>query len=327
MKRFGTAVVIGKFYPPHRGHKHLIDTAAGDAEHVTVFVCDEDGQTISGETRAAWIREIHPGVQVRVVRSTLADDDSDGWAKSTIEWLGRAPDAVFTSEEYGDRYAGFMNSTHVMVDPQRRTVPVSGTQIRGNPLEHLDHLEPCVRSHFIKRIVIIGAESSGTTTLAQALADHYRTVWVPEFGRMYWEARQHSPGSESWRSDEFVFIARQQAALEDALAPLANRVLICDTDPFATTVWHERYLGYPSPEVQAVAAARRCDLYVLTDVDIPFVQDGTREGERIRSWMHRRFLDELGAGAVPFVIVSGSRTRRIEAAITRIDPFVTGDAT
>ena len=191
MKRFKTAVVIGKFYPPHRGHTHLIDTALAQSERVTVIVCDEDGQTISGETRAAWLREIHPDATVLVVRSPLADDDSAGWARSTIEWLGHVPEAAFTSEAYGDAYARHMGSTHVSVDADRRTVPISASAIRGNPLQYLDYLEPCVRAHFVKRVVVIGAESTGTTTLAMALAEHYQTAWVPEFGRLYTEARRH----------------------------------------------------------------------------------------------------------------------------------------
>jgi HTH-type transcriptional regulator, transcriptional repressor of NAD biosynthesis genes len=320
MKRFSTAVVIGKFYPPHRGHKHLIDTASAQSEHVTVFVCDEDGQTISGAQRAIWLREIHPNADVRVVRSPLAPDDSPGWAQATIDWLGYAPAAVFTSEEYGDRYAALMGSTHVSVDADRRTVPISGSIIRADPLRHLDALEPCVRAHFVKRVVVIGAESTGTTTLAMALADHYKTTWVPEFGRLYTEARR--PRGELWRSDEFTFIAIEQARMEDALARLANTVLICDTDPFATAIWHERYLGRPSSGVLAIAANRRYDLYILTDTDIPFVQDGIRDGEGIRQWMHDRFHDELSRTATPMLVVSGPHEHRMAAAVARVDQMV-----
>jgi HTH-type transcriptional repressor of NAD biosynthesis genes len=320
MKRFATGMAIGKFYPPHRGHKHLIDTARAQSEHVTVFVCEEDGQTIPGERRADWLREIHPDVDVRVIRSALADDDSLGWAKATIEWLGYTPSAVFTSEAYGDAYAAHMGSTHVCVDAQRLTVPVSGTTIRGNPLGHLADLEPCVRAHFVKRVVIIGAESTGTTTLSMALAEHYRTTWVPEVGRLYTDARR--PRQELWRSDEFTFIAVEQARMEEAMARLANRLLICDTDPFATTIWHERYLGRPSREVQAVADGREYDLYILTNTDIPFVQDGIRDGEHIRQWMHDRFHHELSRMATPLLVVSGSHEQRVAAAIHRIDALL-----
>jgi NadR type nicotinamide-nucleotide adenylyltransferase len=172
----------------------------------------------------------------------------------------------------------------------------------------------------VKRVVIIGSESSGTTTLARALAEHYRTAWVPEFGRTYTEGRQYS--RQPWRSDEFTFIAVEQARMEDALALLANRVLICDTDPFATAIWHERYLGTSSDGVRAIAAARRYDLYVITDVNIPFVEDDIRDGESFRQWMQGRFIEELSKGPAPMIVVSGPHEERFAAAVSRIDKLL-----
>ena len=170
------------------------------------------------------------------------------------------------------------------------------------------------------RVVIIGAESTGKTTLATALAEHYQTAWVPEFGRLYTEARRYR--GELWRSDEFTYIATEQARMEDALAQIANRVLICDTDPFATAIWHERYLGGPSIDVQAVAVGRRYDLYLLTDVDTPFVPDDIRDGESIRQWMHNRFLDELSRMGTPMLLVSGPHGERLRTAVARINALL-----
>jgi nicotinamide riboside kinase len=110
--------------------------------------------------------------------------------------------------------------------------------------------------------------------------------------------------------------------MEDALERIANRVLICDTDAFATAIWHERYLGEPSPEVLAVAAGRRYDLYILTDVDTPFVPDDIRDGESLREWMHKRFVEELTRMGVPTLFVSGPHEQRMAAAITRIDTLL-----
>jgi HTH-type transcriptional repressor of NAD biosynthesis genes len=112
-----TGVVIGKFLPPHRGHKHLIDTAAAAVDHLDVIVCARDGQPINGPTRAAWLREIHPGVSVVLVRDDIPDDQgmttSKAWAERTIAALGGAPDVVFTSEEYGPRYARLLGARGV----------------------------------------------------------------------------------------------------------------------------------------------------------------------------------------------------------------------
>jgi len=170
------------------------------------------------------------------------------------------------------------------------------------------------------RVVIVGAESTGKTTLAIALAEHYQTTWVPEFGRFYTEARR--PRGELWQSDEFTFIADAHVRMEDAMVRIANRVLICDTDAFATAIWHERYLGTASADVLAIAAGRTYDLYVLTDVDTPFVPDDIRDGESIRLWMHNRFQEELSRMGTPVLLVSGPHERRLALAIERIDALL-----
>ena len=178
-RSFTTGVVIGKFYPPHHGHTYLIDVARTHVDHLSVIVCDRAGQTIPGQLRAAWLRELHPDVEVMRIDDVYPSDDSRLWAELTMRWLGCAPDAVFTSEDYGDAYARFMGSVHVLVDRARATVPCSGTDVRADPLACWEYLAPCVRAHFCKRVCVVGAESSGTTTLAAALAAHYNTVWVP----------------------------------------------------------------------------------------------------------------------------------------------------
>lgn len=316
-------LVIGKFYPPHRGHKHLIDTARPHVDRLTAIVCAKPEQVPSGELRAGWLREIHPDVDVRLVDDCLDPDDSQAWAEYTVRSLGYIPDVVFTSEEYGEPYARFLGCRHVLVDLARQSMPVSGTQVRADPLGCWEYLEPPVRAYYAKRVCLVGAESTGKTTLARALAAHYGTVWVPEYGREHSERKLAEDGAYHWNSTEFVLIAENQCRLEEAAARNANKVLICDTDAFATTLWHRRYLGFPSPEVAAVAAAHRPpDLYLLTDVDTPFVQDGTRDGEAIREWMHDAFIEELSAQGRPFRLLSGSYGERFRAAVAWVDALL-----
>src|SRR5512139_1258198 len=144
MKRFKTGVVVGKFYPPHRGHKHLIDAACAEAERVHVLVTDTPNLEIPAETRAGWVRQIHPRAEVRVIPDICHDDDSVAWARHTVEFLGFVPDAAFTSEDYGRPWAEAMGCEHIMVDRERRTYPISGTKVRANPLANWKFLEPQV---------------------------------------------------------------------------------------------------------------------------------------------------------------------------------------
>jgi len=222
--RARTGVVIGKFYPPHRGHKYLIDTGRSQVDRLTVILCWKPGENPPGRLRADWLREIHPDVKVIALEDTLPDDDSKAWAENTLKVLGYVPDVVFTSEDYGYPYAAYMGCEHVQVDKARRVMPVSGTAVRAAPLANWDFLEPCVRAFYAKRVCLVGAESTGKTTLAAALAAHYQTNWVAEYGREYCEEKFRESSDIPWESAEFETIARAQIRLEDAAARQANRV-------------------------------------------------------------------------------------------------------
>lgn len=323
MKAYARGIVIGKFCPPHIGHNYLIDTESSRCEQLSVLVCWKHEQAVPIDVRMSCIRERHPEVNVIAVEDKLSDDDTLGWAANTVMILGYAPDVVFSSEDYGERYARAMGAEHVMVDRNRIKFPCSGTMLRSNPLESLEWLAPCVRAYYIKRICIVGAESTGKTTLAELLARHYKTSWVPEYGREYCELKwQDGLITDDWESTEFLAIAEEQAKREDELAKKANRVLICDTDPFATSIWHERYMGFRHPELISLADRRKYDLYLLAGDEIPFVQDGLRDGEHIRHWMHGRFTDELNASGRHWVLLRGSTEERLASAVGLIDEIL-----
>jgi NadR type nicotinamide-nucleotide adenylyltransferase len=317
---FKRGIVIGKFYPPHKGHKYLIDTALSQCEQVTVIVCWRKTEYISGVDRAQWIQEIHPNVHVKLLDDNrLSDDDSEGWAKNTLEVLRYTPDAVFTSEAYGDPYASFMGCVHVLVDKDRTYIPISATMVRSDPVKYSEFLEPVVRAYFAKRICIVGAESTGKTTLSKDLAKHYNTVWVPEYGRFMSEGKLFGDVHAQWRSEEFTRIARAQEVFEESLAQSSNGIVICDTNAFATGIWHERYMGSRSAQVEAIAARQKYDLYILTGDEIDFEQDGTRDGEHIRHDMHKRFIERLNEEKKNYIIVTGSKEERLKNAIMAID--------
>ncbi len=313
---FGLGVVIGKFLPPHRGHHFLIDTALSRCAALVVIICEKPGDPVPGNVRQLWLQEMHPSADVRLIDDRYDENDSRIWAENTIRWLGRAPDAVFTSEHYGDAYAAHMDCHHVMVDHMRLAVPCSGTIVRRNPFAQWEYLSPPVRGWFAKRIVVLGAESTGTTTLAQALAEHFKTTWVAEYGRQYSFEKQ-TRGDSDWETEEFLEIAKEQSRREDLAAREANRFLICDTNAFATTLWHRRYMGFDSPELDDFAKLCRADLYLLTGDEIPFVQDGMRDGESIRHEMHRWFEVALANQSVDWLLLRGSPVARMAAAISK----------
>lgn len=345
MKRFAHGLVLGKFYPPHAGHHHLVRTAQDRCERVTVLVCAASVESVPLADRVAWMREVHPDVTVvGAVDDTRMDlHDPAVWDAHMAVFTAAVPervDAVFTSESYGDELARRFGAEPVAVDPDRTVFPVSGTAVRADPAGYWDFLEPPVRAALARRVVVLGAESTGTTTLARALAAQYRrrggvwalTGYVAEYGREFSEQklaalRARRPRAQwedvAFTTDDFPLIAEAQNAREEAAARTGSPVLVCDTDSFATTVWHERYVGGRNPLVERTADRAAHHLWLLTDHEgVAFEDDGLRDGEELRPWMTDRFRSELTRTGRNFIEVTGSRQERLAQAVEAVDALL-----
>lgn len=345
MNLYRHGLVLGKFYPPHAGHHHLVRTAADRCERLTVLVCAASVESIPLADRVSWMREVHPDVRVVGAVDDIPVDlhDPGVWEAHMAVFRTAVPepvDAVFTSEPYGRELGRRFGAESVCVDPDRTVFPVSGTAVRKDPVGCWDFLEPPVRAALARRVVVLGAESTGTTTMAWALAEHYRhrggvwtqTRYVPEYGREFSEhklaeLRAGRPGAGwdevEFTSEEFPLIARRQTELEDEAARAGSPVLFCDTDAFATTIWHERYLGGPNEEVARIAARGRQHLWLLTDHrGVGFEDDGLRDGEHLRPWMTARFAAELARTGRRTVALTGPHEQRLATAVAAVDALL-----
>jgi NadR type nicotinamide-nucleotide adenylyltransferase len=172
----------------------------------------------------------------------------------------------------------------------------------------------------VKRVCLLGAESTGKTTLARALAERFRTVWNPEYGRPYTLIGR--PDGAPWTSWEFTHIARIHCWYEDFLADSADRVLFSDTDAFTTALFHEVYLGAPATGFEELVA-RRYDLIVVCGLDVPWRHDGIREFETQRRWMHERYLERARTSGSPWLLVEGAPHDRLRAAGDAVNALLT----
>ena len=173
----------------------------------------------------------------------------------------------------------------------------------------------------MKRVVLIGSESTGKTTLAERLARHYGVAWVPEFVRDYAAAK----GTPLDASDVDA-IARGQVAREDEYRSRAaagnERLLIGDTDLLSTAVYAAHYYGRAPDWVTAAARQRRPDLYLLLDIDLPWSPDPQRDRGHLRPEMHALFRAAVEASGTPFVVISGDTQSRFTAAEGAIDDLL-----
>lgn len=172
------------------------------------------------------------------------------------------------------------------------------------------------------RVALVGAECTGKTTLAEDLAVALKTYVVPEYWRFYWDAKKHAGDLPIWTTAEFVHVAEEQSRFEDLYASRASKVLLCDTDVLQTGVWHRRYLEFYAPELDRLAAGRRYDLTLLCDADVPFVQDGTRDGESIRGEMTEWLRQRLDASRRPYHLLQGERDERFTRALALVQELL-----
>ena len=174
----------------------------------------------------------------------------------------------------------------------------------------------------IPRVVLYGPESSGKTTLAKALAQHYQTEWVEEFARDYlqnkWDEQQAVCSLE-----DLPIIVAGQLERENQKAAQANKVLFCDTNVRVTRVWSETHFdGHCDPAILEVSKKLKYDLYLLTGIDVPWEKDDLRDRPDDREWMYNCFLNALKEQRVHFAEVSGSVAERLKTAISEINAIL-----
>lgn len=166
----------------------------------------------------------------------------------------------------------------------------------------------------LKKIVVIGPESTGKSSLSSALASHYNTQWVPEYARKYIDQLKR-PYEES----DLLEIARGQILIEEEKASISKNVLICDTDLIVIKIWYEYKYGYCPKEILSEIAQRKYDLYLLTYIDIPWENDPQREYPHLREYFFNLFKNELEQYNLPFVEISGEFEERKRLAVDAIE--------
>lgn len=285
-----TGFVTGKFCPFHKGHMALIDYAKANCDNLIIFLVANSKESIPYKYRLKWILSTYlddPQVEVHgdiIDEPNLSGDElSKWWGNYCAQRFGKI-DRIFTSEDYGEMFSQAAGAENWVFDKARTIVPVSATIIRNRPLTNWDYLNNFAKDYFVKKIAIVGTESTGKTTMCQQLAKHYNTVWVPEVGR------DLIPNSNNFSLEDLKIVGIEHAKSILRHVRLANKLLFVDTE-LTTTKSYAKFFFNEVPNYEPwVEAANKIDYYIYLDSSAPYVNDGTRLPEEKRNELNKAHI-------------------------------------
>lgn len=168
-----------------------------------------------------------------------------------------------------------------------------------------------------KSISIIGPESTGKTWLANKLAEHYSTHYVPEYSREYFNNKEYV-----YDIDDLVDIAVGQLHNEESAYSRSNKLIFCDTDILSISIWSQVVFGKVPKWIAEVVDKQVYDLYLLCNLDVEWEDDPLRKNNHNRQFIYNLFVNELEKHSFNFRIISGVSDERLDNAIKFVDEFL-----
>ncbi len=321
------AFVFGKFLPFHKGHEAMINFALSKCDFLTVLICCSDKESISDTIRKAWIEKAfkkEKNIEIRAfnyLESELPNTSESSESVSKI-WADifkkQLPDysLLITSEEYGNFVAAFMNIQHIAFDIPKNKFPVSATAVRNNVFANWKFLPDSVKPDFAIKVVILGTESTGKTTLTEKLSKHFNCSLVLE------AAREIISNSNSFTFDDLHLVATEHANRIDKTILAESPLVIIDTD-IHTTKSYSKFTFEKELEISAdIYNSNKANIYLYLNNNVEYLQDGTRLSEAERNLLdlsHRQVLTDYN---IDIIEIKGDWDERFEKSVAQINKLI-----
>lgn len=320
-----TGLALGKYSPLHKGHQWLFETALEEMDHLIVVIYQSpETTTIPLITRANWIRQLYPQIEViEAPDGPTSTGDTPEIKHAQEQYLGhllrgRQITAFYSSEFYGEHISEFFGCQDRRLN--RRHINISGSEIRSNSYQQRHYVAPQVYQDMISNVVLLGGPGTGKTTLAQALANQFNTQWMPEYGREYWNQHQQD---KRLTLEQLVELAQGHLYKEQKALLQANQYLFTDTNALTTRLFSYYYHKQCLPELEQLAdkIVSRYQLWILCGDDIEFDNTWDRSGEGNRRWFQQRIRKDLERRNIAYYEVKGTlgqRTQQVQKLINQL---------
>jgi HTH-type transcriptional regulator, transcriptional repressor of NAD biosynthesis genes len=331
----------GKFLPLHLGHVYAIVHASTIVDELYVILShselrdrelclDTKMDYIPAPIRLRWLSQLTkdmPHVKVISIEDQQDNDNYD-WAEGAqlIKGkIGKPIDYVFSSEiQYNDIFKElYPNTKHKLIDPMRSQVTISATTIRTEGVfKHWEFIPDFVRPYFVKKIVVVGTESCGKSTLIRNLAKIYNTTYAAEYGRTLCEELGGCDGIMV--KEDYQRIAYGHKMEEFKAIEKANKLVFIDTEAIVTQFYSNLYNDEHQAILDEMAKLQDYDLWLFLEPDVKWVDDGLRvhgeESAREQNNQHLKTL--LNKHHIDFRVLNGNYENRLKEAIQYIGEII-----
>lgn len=317
-------LVFGKFMPLHHGHFALINFALQHCDHLFIILCYTEKEPIEGAIRNRCLHGSFDTNSTITIVSFQYDESvlpntsvpsrhaSELWANA-FKSLVPDVDIVFTSEDYGAYVAEFMSIQHILFDKARSTIPVSASEIRSNPFYYWHFIADKAKPWFVKKIALVGSESTGKSVLTERLAKQFDTSFVPEMARDIIEKTNDCTPGDLYK------IANLHAKAIVAKIMVANKLLFVDTDLTITKSYSRFLFGEELIVEPWIEEANKFDLYFFLEPDCEYIQDGTRLSLNDRNALslhHKSYFEDQGN---KLISIAGEWDDRFQKMVNTIE--------
>lgn len=332
----------GKFLPLHLGHVYAIVQASSIVDELYLVLSNSEKRDkelcrdtkmeyIPAQIRLRWLSKLAkdmPHVKVVSIEDFQGNDDYD-WkegAQLIKKVIGKPIDYVFSSETgYNEIFKElYPAAKHFLIDPIRTHVNISATAIRiEGVFRHWEFIPDIVKPYFVRKVVVVGTESCGKSTLTKNLAKIYNTTYVEEYGRIVCEELGGCDGIIV--KEDYLQIAYGHKIEEIQAIEKANKVVFIDTEAIVTQFYSNLYNNEHQTVLDEIAKLQDYDLWLYLEPDVKWVNDGLRvhgEGEvRVKNNQHLKTL--LKSHNIDYKILNGDYLDRLNGAIKLIDELLT----
>ena len=317
------AFVFGKFLPFHKGHEAMIRFALTQCDYLSILICCSDKEAIPCEVRKSWIEKtFEKENRLEVITYEYKEDElpntsvtseavSAIWA-NVFKELFPQHSRLITSEPYGALVASFMHVEHIPFDIDKELVPVSATAIRNDLFAYWHYLPDSVKPFYAVKVVLLGTESTGKTTLTQKLADYFKCSAVAE------AARDIVDDSKDFAYEDLYTIAHEHAERINEAIKGNSPLIIIDTDIHVTKSYAQFIFQKQLPVSENIMLTNKANLYLYLNNDVEYIQDGTRLNEDDRNALDQHHRKILRDHNISMMEISGDWEQRFTTAVQYI---------